>query len=115
VPLPAALAFGSGLGGGLGGGAPRVGWGGFTADLVFGPARVAVFIDGCFWHGCPDHHRQPTAHGGYWAQKVRTNRERDRRADAALAEAGWLALRFWEHEDPDTVAAAVAEQVRARR
>ncbi|WP_078321678.1 very short patch repair endonuclease [Mycobacteroides chelonae] len=85
------------------------------ADLVFTRAKVAVFIDGCYWHGCPEHHRQPAANSDYWASKVAGNRDRDVRVTALLTEAGWTVLRFWEHEDPAVVAAAIVEAVRARR
>lgn len=86
------------------------------ADIVFRPARVAVFVDGCFWHGCPDHgQRTPTANSAYWSGKVAGNQARDRDTDRRLAGAGWLALRVWEHEDPDQAAARVADYVRARR
>lgn len=85
------------------------------ADLVFTRARVAVFIDGCFWHGCPQHHRQPTANALYWQQKVARNRERDADTDALLQAAGWVSLRFWEHDDPSQVAVAIVGEVRARR
>jgi DNA mismatch endonuclease, patch repair protein len=82
------------------------------ADFVFRSARVAVFVDGCFWHGCPQHGRIPKDPSGYWGVKLRRNAERDRRNDAALAAAGWTVLRFWEHDDPERVAAAVEALVR---
>jgi DNA mismatch endonuclease (patch repair protein) len=74
-------------------------------DIVFTRQQVAVFVDGCFWHACPDHGRQPETNEWYWSPKLTKNVERDRRADAALTEAGWTVIRVWEHED---VAAAVA-------
>ncbi len=80
-----------------------------TADLVFSRRRVAVFIDGCFWHGCPEHHRRPGVNVDYWTQKVERNRQRDRATDAELVAAGWTVLRFWAHVDPSEV----AERVRA--
>lgn len=86
-----------------------------TADFVFRKARVAVFIDGCFWHGCPQHGRVPKDPTGYWGVKLRRNSERDRRNDEALTERGWAVLRFWEHDDPDAAAATVEACVRARR
>lgn len=86
-----------------------------TADLVFRPSRVAVFVDGCFWHGCPLHYTRPSANEGFWAEKVRRNIGRDLETTWALESEGWLVLRFWEHEDPADVAAAVREQVEARR
>lgn len=66
-------------------------------DLVFTRRRVAVFVDGCFWHACPEHGRQPTHNEWYWTPKLRRNVERDRAADAALASAGWRVVRIWEH------------------
>ncbi len=86
------------------------------ADVVFRPARVAVFIDGCFWHGCPEHASRTTkTHPGYWAEKIGRNRARDEDTDAVLGVAGWKVLRFWEHEDPASIAAAVTQAVHARR
>ncbi len=84
------------------------------ADLLFPRARVAVFVDGCFWHGCPEHHRLPTANAGYWAGKVGRNVERDRETDALLRQAGWEVVRVWEHEDPEAAAHALRELVRGR-
>jgi DNA mismatch endonuclease (patch repair protein) len=75
-----------------------------TADLVFTKVRVAVFLDGCFWHGCPQHHSASKTNPTFWANKVRKNRERDIETDRLLAEHGWTVIRIWEHEDP--VAAA---------
>jgi DNA mismatch endonuclease, patch repair protein len=86
-----------------------------TADLVFGPAQVAVFLDGCFWHGCPQHYSAPVRNGAFWAKKVSTNKTRDLETNRLLAEGGWLVLRFWEHEDPHVAAARIAEIVAARR
>ncbi|WP_433330177.1 very short patch repair endonuclease [Spirillospora sp. CA-294931] len=85
-----------------------------TADLVFSGAKVAVFVDGCFWHGCPEHHRPAKRNSEFWTAKITGNRDRDRETDRKLAEAGWVALRIWEHEDPGEAAKRVAEQVRAR-
>ena len=86
-----------------------------TGDLVFGPSLVAVFIDGCFWHGCPDHYAAPKTNSSYLAVKVAANRTRDRSTDARLLTAGWLPLRFWEHEDPTQVAAVIVAVVKSRR
>lgn len=86
-----------------------------TADLVFPRAKVAVFLDGCFWHGCPQHHTVAVTNAGYWAQKVLTNRARDRDTDARLAAAGWISVRIWEHEDPRQAAERIREVVLARR
>ena len=70
-------------------------------DIVFTRARVAVFVDGCFWHACPEHGRQPRQNTSYWTPKLRINVERDHRNNAALASAGWRVLRIWEHEPLD--------------
>ncbi|MFF8865995.1 very short patch repair endonuclease [Streptomyces sp. NPDC015139] len=86
-----------------------------TADMVFRPAKVAVFIDGCFWHGCPDHFVMPKTNRPYWEDKIGRNVRRDRDTDERLAEAGWLVLRFWEHLDPEACASTVIEAVAARR
>lgn len=86
-----------------------------TADLVFTRAKVAVFIDGCFWHGCPEHHRLPIENRDYWTTKLARNRARDRRADELLREAGWAVVRAWEHEPPVEVAERVAAAVESRR
>lgn len=85
-----------------------------TADLVFPRARVAVFLDGCFWHGCPDHHTVAATNANYWSDKVTQNRVRDGDTDQRLNEAGWVSLRIWEHEDPHEAAVRVSEVV-ARR
>ncbi|MFB7572160.1 very short patch repair endonuclease [Streptomyces sp. NPDC056165] len=85
-----------------------------TADLVFPRAKVAVFLDGCFWHGCPNHHTLAATNSEYWQEKVRRNRERDRDTSRRLAEAGWIVLRIWEHEDPGEAALKVAEAVKAQ-
>ncbi|MEU9806795.1 very short patch repair endonuclease [Mycobacterium sp. NPDC050853] len=84
------------------------------ADLVFTRAHVAVFVDGCFWHGCPEHHTVARTNAEFWASKVIGNRDRDSRVTAMLTDAGWVVLRFWEHEDPTDVAARIAEVVRER-
>ena len=86
-----------------------------TADLVFRPARVAVFIDGCYWHGCPEHYVPPKTNPGYWSDKVARNVARDRDTDEQLVKAGWTVLRFWEHESPDECALTIAAIVRRRR
>ncbi|MFE2523492.1 very short patch repair endonuclease [Streptomyces sp. NPDC059382] len=85
------------------------------ADIVFGPARVAVFVDGCFWHGCPEHATWPRRNAEFWRAKIEGNRARDRDTDARLAEAGWLAVRVWEHEPPAESAVRVAEVVARRK
>ncbi|MBD2818152.1 MULTISPECIES: very short patch repair endonuclease [Streptomyces] len=86
-----------------------------TADMVFRSAKVAVFIDGCYWHGCPEHYVPPKTNSGYWSEKVVRNVERDRDTDERLREAGWLVLRFWEHEPSGACADKIALTVLARR
>lgn len=86
-----------------------------TADMVFRPTRIAVFIDGCYWHGCPEHYVPPKTNSGYWSDKVIRNVTRDRDTDQRLVEAGWLVLRFWEHEPADECAARIAAAVEKRR
>lgn len=86
------------------------------ADIVFRPARVAVYVDGCFWHGCPEHgNRPPKTNQWYWPDKIARNRARDADTDERLREAGWQVVRVWEHDDPAEVARRVATAVRARR
>ncbi len=82
------------------------------ADLVFTKARVAVFIDGCYWHGCPEHFSMPKTNRSYWMTKIEGNRRRDADTDQRLRSADWTVLRFWEHDDPAAVAARIIEVVR---
>lgn len=84
------------------------------ADLVFTTARVAVFVDGCFWHSCPIHGTMPKKNREFWKQKLATNQARDRDTDERLRKAGWEVVRVWEHEDPDEGAERVAEVLRER-
>ncbi|MER5205943.1 very short patch repair endonuclease [Streptomyces sp. NPDC002825] len=86
-----------------------------TADMVFRPAKVAVFIDGCYWHGCPDHYVPPKTNSGYWSKKVEGNMARDRDTDQRLTAAGWLVLRFWEHAAAEECAEEIAQTVTRRR
>lgn len=79
------------------------------ADVAFTRARVAVFVDGCFWHSCPEHSNTPRANRSYWEPKLARNVRRDAETDAALAAVGWRIIRVWEHE----AAEHAAEQVRA--
>jgi DNA mismatch endonuclease (patch repair protein) len=76
-------------------------------DIVFTARKVAVFVDGCFWHVCPEHGRQPTVNEWYWAPKLRRTMERDRAADIALIAAGWRVVRLWEHVPLDDAKTAV--------
>lgn len=85
-----------------------------TADIAFTKQRIAILIDGCFWHGCPDHYRPAT--GGrsqFWADKIQQNRRRDGESSQAFAAAGWRVLRFWEHEAADRVVDRIMEELRA--
>jgi DNA mismatch endonuclease (patch repair protein) len=84
-------------------------------DVVFGPARVAVFVDGCFWHGCLDHASWPNVNGEWWRAKIERTRERDEQITSALGRTGWLVMRFWEHDDPAAIADAVENAVLSRR
>ncbi|MFD3439614.1 very short patch repair endonuclease [Streptomyces sp. NPDC058685] len=79
-----------------------------TIDIVFGKAKVAVFLDGCFWHGCPQHATHPKANAEWWRTKLDRNMARDRETTDHLQAQGWTVLRFWEHESPETIARAVA-------
>jgi DNA mismatch endonuclease (patch repair protein) len=81
------------------------------ADVVFTRARVAVFVDGCFWHVCPEHFHMPKSNLGYWEPKLRANVERDERATAALEGDGWEVVRIWEHVPPDDAAEVVVARL----
>ena len=70
-----------------------------TADIVFSRARLAIFLDGCFWHGCPVHASWPKTNANWWRNKIEANRRRDRDTDERLTADGWLVLRIWEHEN----------------
>jgi len=83
-----------------------------TADIVFRKAKIAVNIDGCFWHGCPAHYKEPTRNRDYWRTKIEINHSRDNETDHLLSQFGWTVLRFWEHEDPETVAKTIQEELR---
>ncbi|PRY36395.1 very short patch repair endonuclease [Umezawaea tangerina] len=85
------------------------------ADVVFGPSKVAVFVDGCFWHGCPEHGTWPKRNSEFWRAKIETNRARDANTDLVLADAGWLSVRVWEHEAAEAAAVRVREAVVSRR
>lgn len=78
-------------------------------DIVFTARKVAVFVDGCFWHVCPDHGRQPTTNEWYWTPKLRRNMERDQVVNDALREEGWQVVRVWEHETLETAVTMVTD------
>jgi DNA mismatch endonuclease (patch repair protein) len=80
-------------------------------DIVFGPARVAVFVDGCFWHGCPRHGTMAKANREFWEAKILQNKRRDRDTNRRLIGAGWRVVRVWEHEDPRRAARRIARVV----
>lgn len=83
------------------------------ADITFVRQRVAVFVDGCFWHACPEHGTWPKRNDEWWAAKIRRNMERDRETDAHLQECGWTVIRIWEHECADEAADRVEGVIRA--
>lgn len=85
---------------------------------MFGPERLAIFVDGCFWHGCPEHGTWPKANPAWWRNKIEANRARDVATNRELADAGWSVLRFWAHEEVDAAVAAildVLDHARTRR
>jgi DNA mismatch endonuclease (patch repair protein) len=84
-------------------------------DVVFGRLRMAVFVDGCFWHRCPVHGNDPRTHSWYWGPKLDRNVARDRLADAALRAAGWEVRRIWSHEDISRAAESLAIAIAQRR
>ena len=84
------------------------------ADVVFPRLRVAVFVDGCFWHGCPDHGTKPRRNAEYWETKIARNRARDVDTDTRLKAAGWTTVRIWEHEEPDEAANRIEQLIRQR-
>lgn len=82
------------------------------ADVVFTRQRVAVFVDGCYWHGCREHATEPKNNADWWRRKLDANIERDRDTDRRLEVAGWMAVRVWEHDDPEHAADRVEAAVR---
>ncbi|MFD6416896.1 very short patch repair endonuclease [Streptomyces sp. NPDC060194] len=86
-----------------------------SVDIAFTKARVAVFLDGCFWHGCPQHATKPKANADWWHEKLGKNVARDADTTARLVEDGWTVLRFWEHQAATEVAARVAAEVEHKR
>jgi len=89
-----------------------------VADVAFPGLMIAIFIDGCFWHGCPEHATWPKQNSEFWRQKIEANRTRDADTNQRLQSVGWTVLRFWEHEPPTKAAEVVAHAVaigRSRR
>ena len=86
-----------------------------TADLACRPVKVAVFVDGCFWHSCPPHGTLLATNSDHWVPKFARNSERDRETDQTLADAGWLSIRVWEHEDMVRAGRRIGALVRERR
>lgn len=82
-------------------------------DIAFPRRRIAVFVDGCFWHSCPTHGVRPAVNQQYWLPKLRRNTERDRRVDRFLVSAGWTVIRVWEHESADAVALRISQLITA--
>lgn len=86
-----------------------------SIDVAFPRAKVAVFVDGCFWHGCLEHGTAPRSNASWWQTKLQANKARDDDTTQHLESLGWIVLRFWEHEPPEASATAVARSVAARR
>ena len=84
-------------------------------DIVFPKEKLAVFVDGCFWHRCPEHATFPRANAEFWEQKLARNVERDRDTDARLRASGWQVIRIWEHVEPAVAAGEIHEAVLRRR
>lgn len=82
-----------------------------TIDIAFPRQKLAVFVDGCFWHGCPEHGNQPTSNAEWWRRKLAANVARDKDTDRLLMEAGWVSLRFWEHMPVADAAGHVEEKI----
>jgi DNA mismatch endonuclease, patch repair protein len=84
------------------------------ADLLFAGAKVAVYVDGCFWHGCPEHATYPAANGDWWAAKLAMNQQRDRKTTTHLEGAGWTVIRVWEHEAAEHAASRIEDLLRGK-
>jgi len=84
-------------------------------DILFPGAKLAVFVDGCFWHGCPEHATWPKTNASWWKDKIEANRSRDQAARQQMAERGWAVLTVWEHEDVGLAAVKVAGAVAKRK
>lgn len=84
------------------------------ADIVFGRSKVAVFVDGCFWHGCPKHGTWPKANADWWRTKLTANRRRDIDTNQRLEQAGWLVFRLWSHQNMEHAADEIRRAVLRR-
>lgn len=82
-----------------------------TIDIAFTRLRIAIFVDGCFWHGCPDHGTWPRTNAQWWKSKIEANRERDSNTSEALGRLGWIVMRVWEHEPVEDAAGRILETV----
>lgn len=83
----------------------------FKGDIVWSGRRLVVFLDGCFWHGCPVHGTTPKSNTDWWRNKIEGNRARDRRVDDLLRQKGWTVLRFWEHDDTEAIVQAITRHL----
>jgi DNA mismatch endonuclease (patch repair protein) len=86
----------------------------FRGDIVWTGRRLVVFLDGCFWHGCPVHGTTPNSNTEWWRDKINSNQDRDRRVDEILRQRGWTVLRFWEHDNADEVIRSIALHLESR-
>lgn len=86
-----------------------------VADIVLTSARVAIFVDGCFWHGCPEHASWPKSNANFWREKIETNRTRDADTALRLESLGWRVIRIWAHENVDDAAERIFQIVEARK
>jgi DNA mismatch endonuclease (patch repair protein) len=87
----------------------------FKGDIVWSGRRLVVFLDGCFWHGCPIHGTTPKSNTDWWRNKIQGNRARDRRVDEILRQHGWTVLRFWEHDEGDDIVRSIALHLEPRK
>lgn len=82
-----------------------------TIDIAFPGKRLAIFIDGCFWHNCPEHGEIPKANNKWWRNKFAENAARDKRVSQTLKEGGWRVQRFWAHETPEFVCQLIQDEI----
>jgi DNA mismatch endonuclease (patch repair protein) len=86
-----------------------------SIDIALVGSKTAIFVDGCFWHGCPKHATFPKSNRDWWLQKIRANKKRDLDTNARLKSAGWKVLRFWEHDPPHELSRIILRQFRKRK